>query len=183
MRLAVVGTRTFHRADLVAAYLERVRVDHPDLSIVSGDAPGADWLAAGFARRRGLALTQFRADWRTHGRRAGPIRNRLIVAESDALVAFWDESSPGTRSSLEMALAKGIPATVVTPDGREYDYALRLRLTAEDALRGGPVFSRTADGPGDSLPEGLMSSHFVDSPGAESARETGGGPVDSRTIS
>lgn len=122
MRLAVVGTRTYDRFDILSAYLDRARSLYKELVIVSGGAAGADRLAAEYARRHGLELIQFRADWAAHGRRAGALRNRQIVESADALVAFWDESSPGTRISLEMAVAKGIPATVVAFDGREYVY-------------------------------------------------------------
>ena len=122
MRLAVVGTRTFERVDLVDAHLDRWRSQHSPLIIVSGGARGADRLAAAYAKRHCLELLQFRADWAQHGRRAGAIRNRQIVDNADALVAFWDEQSPGTKITLEMAIGKGIPSTVVTPDGIEYAY-------------------------------------------------------------
>lgn len=122
MKLAVVGTRTFAREDILTAYLDRRRLADPSLVIISGGAPGADRLAAEYARRFGLPLLQFRADWALHGRRAGPIRNRQIVASADELVAFWDEASPGTRISLELAVEKRIRATIVTSDGREYEY-------------------------------------------------------------
>lgn len=122
MRLAVVGTRTFDREDLLTAYLDRQRKLHSEVTIVSGGARGADRLAAAYARRHGLPLVQYRPDWAAHGRRAGAIRNRRIVDAADGLVAFWDGESPGTRISLEMAVDKGIPATVVSPDGVEYAY-------------------------------------------------------------
>jgi hypothetical protein len=122
VKLAVVGTRTFDREDILTAYLDRRRVAEASLMIISGGAPGADRLAAAYARRHCLPLLQFRADWATHGRRAGPIRNRQIVDGADELVAFWDEASPGTRISLDLAVQKRIPATVITFDGREYTY-------------------------------------------------------------
>jgi len=122
MRLAVVGTRTFERVDLVDAHLDRWRSQHSLLIIVSGGARGADRLAASYAKRHCLELLQFRADWAQHGRRAGAIRNRQIVDNADALVAFWDEVSPGTRITLDMAISKGIPSTVVTPGGVEYEF-------------------------------------------------------------
>lgn len=122
MNLAVVGSRTFDQDAIVRGYLDRIRSRFPDVVIVSGGAAGADRLAAAYARQNDLKLIQFSADWAAHGRRAGPIRNRRIVAAADALVAFWDESSPGTRSSLEMAREKGISAIVITLDGREYEF-------------------------------------------------------------
>jgi hypothetical protein len=122
MRLAVVGTRTFAGEDVLTSYLDRYRARHGELVIISGGARGADRMAADYARRHGLELVVFRPDWVANGRRAGALRNRRIVDAADALVAFWDEASLGTRISLDMAVAKRIPATVVTPDGVEYTY-------------------------------------------------------------
>ena len=127
LRLAVVGTRTFDAVDVLTTYLDRRCADQPGLTIVSGGAPGADRLAAEYAERKGVPLVLFRADWAAHGRRAGAIRNRRIVDNADALVAFWDELSPGTKISLEMAVDKGIPATVVSGAGFEYEYGARSR--------------------------------------------------------
>lgn len=124
MKLAVVGTRTFERAELVSAYLDRCRREQPDLVIVSGGARGADRLAAEYARRHHLDLVLFHADWQAHGRRAGALRNKQIVDAAEALVAFWDERSPGTKISLEMAVRKGIPATIVNAEGVEYVYPI-----------------------------------------------------------
>ena len=122
MRLAVVGTRTFERADLVDTHLDRWRETHADLVVVSGGAMGADRLAASYAKRHNLPLIQYRADWARHGRRAGALRNKQIVDNADAVIAFWDEQSPGTRITLDMAARSGIPATVITPEGVEYAF-------------------------------------------------------------
>ena len=110
VHVAVVGTRTFANYALLAETLGGLA---GPLAIVSGGAAGADALAERFARERGLPLAVFRADWRRHGRAAGPLRNAQIVAACDRLVAFWDGESPGTRDSIAKARAAGRPVTVV----------------------------------------------------------------------
>lgn len=122
MKLAVVGNRTFNDIELMTKVLDRYRAEHPDLTIVSGAAPGADTLAAEYGRRHDLEVIGYPADWAKHGRRAGPLRNTQIVNDAEMLIAFWDEVSIGTRDSITKAHAKGVPVLVVTPMGREYRY-------------------------------------------------------------
>lgn len=75
-----------------------------DTVIVSGGARGVDEYAAWVAEERGMQTEIIRADWETHGKAAGPIRNRILVrANLDRLTAFWDGASPGTRNVINEA--------------------------------------------------------------------------------
>jgi len=56
------------------------------------------------------------ADWNRHGRAAGPIRNEKMAEVSDALIAFLDGKSRGTRSMIEIARRKGLQVAVVRYD-------------------------------------------------------------------
>ena len=60
-----------------------------------------------FCRAHGLPLFVVPADWKTHGKKAGPLRNTDIVARADALVAFWDGVSRGTRDAIVKARLAG----------------------------------------------------------------------------
>ena len=44
---------------------------------------------------------------------AGPIRNEEMAEVSDALIAFWDGKSRGTKSMIEIARRKGLQVAVV----------------------------------------------------------------------
>lgn len=50
-----------------------------------------------------LQLNTFPADWNKHGRAAGPIRNEEMAQYADALIAFWDGKSRGTKSMISLA--------------------------------------------------------------------------------
>lgn len=54
-------------------------------------------------------ITRFPADWNTHGRAAGPIRNREMAEYADALVLIWDGKSRGSASMKREAKRAGIP--------------------------------------------------------------------------
>ncbi|MBR1697914.1 MAG: DUF2493 domain-containing protein, partial [Anaerovibrio sp.] len=81
--------------------------------IVSGHAPGADTLGERYAHEHGLKCELYPADWNTHGKAAGPIRNAEMANNADALIAFWDGESRGTKNMIETAKAKGLRVAVV----------------------------------------------------------------------
>ena len=78
-------------------------------TIIEGGAKGADALAERFARRHAdwLHHTQMPADWDTHKKSAGPIRNQQMAQAGDALIAFWDGRSKGTKNMIECMTRQG----------------------------------------------------------------------------
>ncbi len=64
--------------------------------IVSGGAQGADALGERYALNKQIPLKVFSADWETHGKKAGILRNIEMADYSDALIALWDGKSKGT---------------------------------------------------------------------------------------
>lgn len=68
-------------------------------SIIEGGCPtGADKFAREWARENGVPLLTVPADWATHGRAAGPIRNqRMIDEKPDVAVGF-----PGGKGTADM---------------------------------------------------------------------------------
>lgn len=92
--------------------------------IVHGACPsGADRFAAEFADRAapyfastGLTVTEeaHPADWASHGRGAGPLRNQAMVdAGADVCLAFPLPSSRGTVDCMDRARAAGIEVRIV----------------------------------------------------------------------
>lgn len=76
--------------------------------IVSGAARGVDYLGELLAKNLNIAVKRFPADWNTHGKRAGPIRNAEMANYADALIAVWDGQSKGTANMITQARQKGL---------------------------------------------------------------------------
>lgn len=112
MKLAVTGSRTFNDYAWLERCLLRSFCVGEIEAVVTGGARGADALAARFARKHGIPLFELGADWERWGRKAGPIRNSSIVREADALAAFWDGVSPGTRDTVAKARRAGLRVEV-----------------------------------------------------------------------
>jgi len=115
-KLIVAGGRDYNDYDKLSAevfsYAEMVGLDI-GVSIVSGMARGADMLGRTFALREGVALHEFPADWETHGKAAGFIRNRAMAEASDGLLAFWDGHSRGTAHMIQTMRDMGKPVHIV----------------------------------------------------------------------
>ena len=113
INLGVVGSREFDDYRLMKIAL----VDHVSKikHIVSGGARGADRLAERFAKEFNIPTIIHVADWKPNGildRGAGYKRNKLIVRDSDAVIAFHN-GSPGTKHTLSLCQQHGVPYTVI----------------------------------------------------------------------
>jgi hypothetical protein len=75
--------------------------DFPVAEVVSGTARGVDQLGEDWARERDVPVERFPADWNTHGRAAGPIRNEAMAEYADALVAIHVDESQGTTDMID----------------------------------------------------------------------------------
>lgn len=112
-RILVCGGRAYDDQQRVRrvldAVLEGIRSTGKDMVIIHGNARGADLLADQYAREKSLRALPFPADWDTHGKRAGYIRNRQMLDEGKphAVIAF--PGGNGTRMMVGLAKRYGIP--------------------------------------------------------------------------
>jgi len=114
MKIAVIGSRTFNDYNiLVSAILKSFSLEDIDC-IISGGARGADSLAERFSREYlKKEPVIFRADWDTHGKSAGFIRNTIIINNAGYVIAFWDGKSTGTLDSIKKAYLKGLKVEII----------------------------------------------------------------------
>ena len=105
MRVIVTGGRNYKDAAAVDRELSKLK---PTL-IVAGGASGADMLAVDWAFNRKIPFMIINAQWKIHGKAAGPLRNQRMLDEVpgiDRVIAF-----PGGRGTADMvrrARAAGI---------------------------------------------------------------------------
>jgi len=85
MIVIVTGGRNYQERSVVYAALDRVLKKHPDMELWSGSAKGADTLALEWALSREVNYRGFPAKWSAYGHRAGPERNKAMIAEAIAV--------------------------------------------------------------------------------------------------
>lgn len=116
-KIIIAGGRDFNDYTLLTKVcneaIPRMAGDNTPV-IISGGAAGADSLGEQYAQENGIAIERHPADWKKHGKAAGPIRNAEMAACADFLIAFWDGKSRGTQNMMMNAVKKNIPCIVVT---------------------------------------------------------------------
>lgn len=111
MKVIIAGSRTITGADVgerqgVFCRLHSTKFDVTE--VVCGEARGIDTLGKAWAIANGIPVASFPADWKTHRKAAGPIRNKEMAAYADALILIWDGVSRGSANMLASAKAQGL---------------------------------------------------------------------------
>jgi len=91
---------------------------HYFTAIIEGGAPGADAGARIFGEQNGIPVQTYAADWDSHGRAAGPIRNQRMIDDGkpDLVIAF--PGGKGTEDMVRRAEKAGIEVMRPVP-GKE----------------------------------------------------------------
>lgn len=109
MKLIIAGKRDFNDKEFVYKEIdEYISVIGKPSEIIEGGASGVDSIAIEYGILHKIPIKTFFADWDTHGRAAGPIRNEQMAKYASKngdghLLAFWDGQSRGTKSMIEQA--------------------------------------------------------------------------------
>ena len=115
MRVIVCGGRDCDDGYTVARVLSAL--DQAEVVVVVGVDPerprGADGLAYSWCQTLGVAVEPHPADWRRHGKAAGPIRNQAMLdAGADLVIAF--PGGRGTAHMVGIARKAGVPVLEVS---------------------------------------------------------------------
>lgn len=115
MRIIIAGSRTVTETQVREA-LEWCPWINFVSCVVSGGAKGADQFGERWANEKGLEVKQFLAEWDKYGKRAGPLRNKVMADHAHGLLAVWDGSSRGTASMIDLAKAACLRIYIVRTD-------------------------------------------------------------------
>ena len=113
MRVIIAGGRDFNNYELLKERCDYYLKNIKDVEIVSGTANGTDILGEKYASDKSYPLKQFPADWNNLGRGAGYKRNAQMAEYADALIAFWNGKSKGTKHMIDSAKSKNLKVRVV----------------------------------------------------------------------
>lgn len=82
--------------------------------VVCGGCPGPDMDGLRWATRSAAKAKIFEAKWHLYGKAAGPIRNQEMANYADALLCFYNGTSPGTKNMIDLMNKLGKPVHIVT---------------------------------------------------------------------
>jgi hypothetical protein len=105
MNVIIAGGRDFTDFALLTRKCDSILRNVKHVKVIEGEAAGADKLGKKWAILRGHPYVAMPADWALNGKAAGPIRNEQMARIGEALIAFWDGKSRGTKDMIERAKA------------------------------------------------------------------------------
>jgi hypothetical protein len=124
MKVIIAGSRSFDDYELAEERLDFFFSKQLPTEIISGGCSdkngrltftrkdgakvyGADGIGEKWADRRGIPVKVFLADWKKHGRAAGPIRNsgmgEYCTPHEDGAIVFWNGHSTGSGDMVRKA--------------------------------------------------------------------------------
>lgn len=110
MRVLVCGGRDYADRAAVFTELDALRERYGRLTVIQGGAPGADMLARMWCRdQNSVHMINEPADWKAHGKAAGPIRNGVMLAEHKPNLVLAFPGGHGTADMIRQAEAAGVP--------------------------------------------------------------------------
>jgi hypothetical protein len=105
MKILVCGGRDYFDAERIDRILDLVMPSF----VIHGCARGADALAANWAVKRGVPHQCYKADWHTHGKGAGHIRNRQMLLEGKPQMVIAFPGGSGTADMVGRSMQRGVP--------------------------------------------------------------------------
>lgn len=104
MKTIIAGGREFLDYDVLVSVIEMCPWEIS--VVVCGKARGADTLGEEYAKANDIPVLPFPVlphEWKTIGKSAGHLRNQKMADNADALIAFWDGESRGTKDMITRA--------------------------------------------------------------------------------
>ena len=129
MRILVTGDRNWRNATRIKGVFDMVLGERWDFygteteeTLIEGEAMGADIISAVVWELMfpGWPIERYPADWATHGRSAGPIRNtQMLRSPAEYVMGFHNDivNSKGTKDMLRQCAKAGIPGRLFTEEG------------------------------------------------------------------
>ena len=109
--IMVCGSRGYQNKQAVTDWASHL---DPDNILIHGNCPNSPDVWAGDAAAKiGIIIGKFSANWDYFGKRAGYMRNYVLVDIADTVVVFWDGESKGTKNVIDYAVKVNKPLEVI----------------------------------------------------------------------
>ncbi len=108
MRTIIAGSRTITDPKILD---EAIKASGFAITeVVCGGANGVDTLGKNWAQLHNIPVKMFPADWKTHGKAAGPIRNSEMAKYAEQAICIFDvqAENKGTTDMKNKAACKGM---------------------------------------------------------------------------
>lgn len=114
--LLCCGGRKYRDVEAAVEALDEAHAHHPIALVIHGAAPGADLICERWARSREIDYRGCPAPWKTRGKKAGPERNKRMLAvllryraEGWPVACFALPGQDGTAHMVSLCRAADVP--------------------------------------------------------------------------
>jgi len=118
MRIMVSGSRDYKDYEFIRSMLEDAAGSAREVTVIHGNARGADKLAGEAAEEYGFRVEAYPADW-SLGKRGGSVRNgEMLIKNIDIVLFFFYSGSAnaGTRDAAKKAIQMEVPSRYFLDD-------------------------------------------------------------------
>lgn len=109
-KVLVCGGRDYSNIEKVKDILDMIHdicqnnfLESSEMIIIHGGAKGADSLAGKWAKQNNIQSEVYLADWNTYGKKAGPIRNELMLKTGKPNIVVAFPGGNGTKHMVSIA--------------------------------------------------------------------------------
>lgn len=118
MIINITGGRDWSHVTELRDWLDKFHAKFPITKLIHGGARGADKICGQWALDNNIEVVEMKADWNKHGRAAGPLRNRDMLAYAreiggSTLLAFPCVGSKGTFDMINICEKSGFKIYIV----------------------------------------------------------------------
>lgn len=107
MHVLVSGSRSLKDTTELHSTLKETLPRCPNVTVIVGGASGVDQAALEYCLSNQVDVDVIPADWETHGKRAGILRNlKMLDMDIDEVLVIWDGQSPGAKHTLTESLRR-----------------------------------------------------------------------------
>ncbi len=114
-KIIIAGSREFNDYPLLKNTMDKLIINKRQthkIIIISGTCYGADKLGEKYGILSGFLIERYPANWEKYGKEAGFKRNTKMAMVANALVAFWNKQSNGTRHMINIATTYNLDVRV-----------------------------------------------------------------------
>lgn len=116
-RIIYCGGRDFEEIGIIYRIMKETFNEYGSHIVVTGGARGADKSAEYCAQKLGYTVESYPADWGTHGKAAGFIRNAQMAKLDNVILTVAFPGGNGTAHMIETSKKNGIPVNKIV-EGR-----------------------------------------------------------------
>ena len=118
--IIITGSKSFNDYDRLKIvcdhYLNALAGDSDsenDITVITGSDGNGELLAQQYANERGYEVSVYSLDVEQYGNFAAHVRNSEMVGVADGAICFWDGSSKGVKTTINLCKNKGIACQII----------------------------------------------------------------------